>query len=524
LYDASTRSELQGVHRVDKTEAAPSRPPPPPPADSGGQAIPALVAALAAAQRAGDLARQGWLLAHLGALATAAGDRAAARRRLSKALSVYERLGDDAGQVSALNSLGALCCLERRYASALVHLERALRLARVPGSASGSGGDGGGGRDTRSPEARARRMVLAHTGLAYRGIGRYREALACCREALALVPPDDWQERFGLQASLGSLYRRMGSYRRAAEHLVGAARAPASGGLGLSLVVPEAELASILLDEGRGREARRMLSQARARASSPAAPHRVNPSLLYPMIALPASTGDLEGAMHVLSGRLEDTLVAEELEGLAPFYSCLADLYLGRGNLDAAESCVHRGLAEARRHRDLFDQALLLRKAGNVAERRGDLAAARRLLQRALSLHQRIGDRRGVAGDALHLARVLERAGQREPARAARELCLSMARDEFPRLVAQACLDAALDARRADRLDPALASCRRGLDAIRGRELPVEAAALARLLEDLATRSGQPDLAARAHRESQRALRRLTPAARARVDRQVAAG
>jgi tetratricopeptide (TPR) repeat protein len=96
-------------------------------------------AAVAAAERAGDLRGAGHARYHLGYALALAGEGAAAERHLHNALDAFAAAGDRLGQGLALHGLAALLQEQGRYAEALPVAREALRLRAEHGTPVAAG-------------------------------------------------------------------------------------------------------------------------------------------------------------------------------------------------------------------------------------------------------------------------------------------------------------------------------------------------------------------------------------------------
>jgi DNA-binding SARP family transcriptional activator/tetratricopeptide (TPR) repeat protein len=161
--------------------------------------------ALAAAQRAEDLAGQARCHLNLGSARARLGSGQAARAHLVQALDLCEQTADGLGQARVHLVLAVAAGTAGRHSEALYHAGRALKLHRGAGSAAG--------------EAAALRM----TGWNYARTGDQRQALASCEEALRLHR--ELGDRHGeamawdcigyTQHQLGHYHQAVGSYRTA---------------------------------------------------------------------------------------------------------------------------------------------------------------------------------------------------------------------------------------------------------------------------------------------------------------------
>ncbi|GAA1394402.1 BTAD domain-containing putative transcriptional regulator [Catellatospora coxensis] len=155
-------------------------------------------AALAAAERIGDLPAQALAGRMLARALMRLGDHDAAEHHVQQALKLYEQIGDLDGLALTLRHLTEHCTARGRLTEALAHSVEALRVSRLIGSGYA--------------EARA----LNTKGYLHALNGDYRQAVADCTQALA------WQrrmaDRVGQAATLDSLgfaHHRLGDLAQA---------------------------------------------------------------------------------------------------------------------------------------------------------------------------------------------------------------------------------------------------------------------------------------------------------------------
>ena len=157
-------------------------------------------AALAAAEKADDLAAQAMVNRLIARAASRLGDHGTAEIRLQHALALYESLGDRDGLAQTLHNYTEHCFLLGRRDEALEHAREALRLHRLAGNRPG--------------ECRSLNAV----GYLYAVSGDYPNAIAHCTEAL--VQQRQLDDRNGQAAtldSLGVVYHQLGDHSRAVD-------------------------------------------------------------------------------------------------------------------------------------------------------------------------------------------------------------------------------------------------------------------------------------------------------------------
>jgi DNA-binding SARP family transcriptional activator/Tfp pilus assembly protein PilF len=155
-------------------------------------------AALAAARRLADRARQAWAHRQLGRALTGLARWDGAFAAFQQALALSGAAGDDVERAHAHLDLGMMWERQGRPAEALDHTEQAFALFRTSGYRWGE------------------TDALNNLGWHYATAGRYRLALSCCERALELNREvgHTYGEALTLD-SLGYIHHRLGRYRQA---------------------------------------------------------------------------------------------------------------------------------------------------------------------------------------------------------------------------------------------------------------------------------------------------------------------
>ncbi len=201
--------------------------------------------------------------------------------------------------------------------------------------------------------------------------------------------------------------------------------------------------------------------------------------------------------------------------GVAATLSALGRVDLARGDHDAAAARFERALVAAGGVPQPEPTAEALGGLAAVALAAGDGAAAIVHLQRALALPLADpGRARAVLLHDLGVARGM--AGEAGPAEASLRAALSMHEklDDRPGIAA-ACYALAVFLADAGRFEPALPLAQRALQLDRAAELPVNVAQDLTLLARLAAATGQPELSSRYRQRADLAWRALGIAGRA---------
>lgn len=185
--------------------------------------------ALETAGKVNDRWFEAYVLNQLGTLLAATGDRAGARKRFEESYQIRHEFGDPEGMAVALNGLGDLALREGDHAQALRIFEESRRLYRDL--------DDVGGRAT----------TLRGLGEACTGLGRYGEAAAHLRQALADVASIRFAGALpSLAEAVAGLLSATGNGARAAGIRGRAGREPAEGAAIESLVAElDAALAAV---------------------------------------------------------------------------------------------------------------------------------------------------------------------------------------------------------------------------------------------------------------------------------------
>ncbi|HEY1914661.1 MAG TPA: tetratricopeptide repeat protein, partial [Streptosporangiaceae bacterium] len=124
---------------------------------------------LAAAQRRGDQAGQGWAELHIGDALTHLGRISEAPPHLEAARRLFARSGDHAGRGNALCIMAVVHSEHRRFAPGLDHGRQSLAAYRQAGHLSGQA------------------MALRVISWSLTELGQHEEALTCCRQGLEIT-------------------------------------------------------------------------------------------------------------------------------------------------------------------------------------------------------------------------------------------------------------------------------------------------------------------------------------------------
>jgi DNA-binding SARP family transcriptional activator/Tfp pilus assembly protein PilF len=162
--------------------------------------------ALRSARRAGDLRGEADARAGLGKLLATRGAYPEAHAHLDTARALLSRLGDTARESNIELSIAITFGLERRFAEAMDHVQRAAELCPA------------------SDRHRQVRILNAH-GWFQANLGQNEQALALCEQALDLACAlGDTSSEAATLDSLGYIHQRLGRYRESADQLQRAAK------------------------------------------------------------------------------------------------------------------------------------------------------------------------------------------------------------------------------------------------------------------------------------------------------------
>jgi tetratricopeptide (TPR) repeat protein len=164
-------------------------------------------------------------------------------------------------------------------------------------------------------------------------------------------------------------------------------------------------------------EARRQAERSLAlRSALNDRPGRADALNLLGHIAMKA--GDLAAAQSRFDDALQLLAVDDHIRRGIIMHN-VADLAARRGDAEAARRLYRESLAHLRSAGDPRDEARLLGDLGALAHERGpDPLEARRLYQESLTLYRELGDRHGIAVMLNNLGELAEMDGDRETAAA----------------------------------------------------------------------------------------------------------
>jgi len=238
--------------------------------DSGDYAAAIRDATAAAAIHAarGDVRSRASSVNQAGLAQTYSGDYPAARASLELALRLATSAGDAEGQVEELLNLASVDYFTGRYGDAAAHYAAAGRIIDAHGSEAWT--------------ARRRRILLANQATLDQRLGRYDQALAAYRRALAGAADIRPGEHAQMLVNLGVVYRRLGDPYQALTAYDQALKLFASDRLlDGELGVLKNRGIVLALDLGRLEEARATFADALSRATAAGSQREALQARLY---------------------------------------------------------------------------------------------------------------------------------------------------------------------------------------------------------------------------------------------------
>jgi tetratricopeptide (TPR) repeat protein len=336
----------------------------------------------------GETGRMGALLDEAEALAEAIGDQ----RRLSRALT-YK-----VAQFGLAGDFGA----------AILAGRRALAIGEA------------------QADVAIQVVANGYLGRVYVSRGECREAVRHCEAALALIPEDLVQERFGDDAIQGSWVRdtlaralgALGRYAEAFGRLREAVQISEEAGHVYSLLYPLLGLGTLTLDQGDFAGAVAPLERGLELCRTREVPW-----------LLPRFAGALGAAYHGTGRRAEGVALMEDAaRGLVGRIvsmvawpgrvGALGGAYLLDGRLADATRIAQDGLAAARQRGERGVEGQILRLLGDIAAHpdRVEVGTAEAHYRQALALAEELGLRPLLAHCHFGLGKLNQRAGKREQA------------------------------------------------------------------------------------------------------------
>ncbi len=336
--------------------------------------------ALALFQRSGSASGEAKTRHALATVLARLGDTDGARQELESAIPRWQAAGLVAEEIDSRTTLGLMHKRLGRPDDALTQYRMAMPIAE-------------GAEDGK------RLARLWHNqGAALKDLDRLTEAAHAYEHALALrITASDTRGEASTRSNLGTLYERMGDYRRAAEQLDQALRLLEAAG-SRRLEAPLNNLGTVYNSLGQ---------PARAR--------------LY-----------FERALALAAAREDQPAEARTLNNIG--WSLLHE-----GENDQAIATFHRALRLLEAHGDQEGQAATLTNLARTHAVSGDPRTARTLLERALQLRRQLDDRLGEAATLSNLAEALRASDDPDGAWAAAERARLLAHQaDDPRTLAWA--------------------------------------------------------------------------------------
>jgi DNA-binding SARP family transcriptional activator/tetratricopeptide (TPR) repeat protein len=294
--------------------------------------------ALGAAQALGDVALTAMTHNYLASAYALLGQWWVAVDHLEQALGGRRALADRSGELVTLVNLVGAYCQRGPYQRAIEYGERALTLAAT--------------LDIQSAR------VMTHVGNALRLLGRYDEAVAVQRHAIALTRNTDTFDSGRSLSELGIIRQQLGQHRLAVDHLTRSVALKRQASFHTGACETMSFLGVSLVAVGRAEEGMARLREALAEARRTGERVTVIHCLTNLAGAL-CSTGDLAAAEALYTEAVEVAEGSRDRYGLA------------RGHAGIARACEAADPDRARRHLRL---ALVLFEELGTPERH-DVAA-----------------------------------------------------------------------------------------------------------------------------------------------------
>ena len=331
------------------------------------------------AESAGDLRVAANAVSELAGVSEAREEIAAARTQYARAIELRGRIGDSRGLAADYNNIASLSRTAGDPDNARRQLEAALALNR---------------RDGRAAAAATNLVNLAALAASVGAFARadqdYREALAAWRAS------GDSAEAASALSGLGELSLRRGDYPAAAESFTAAAEILDRTGPIADAMAIRQRLASALAAQGLLQQAIDELRRGEPAAPMAAPEIRGSQALARADLAMQLNRHAEAEASYTSAATLYDR--AGVPDGAAAARHGLGMLYLVQGNPARATALLTAALQTQTAARDGRSAALTRLALGSVAAEAGDIALARRHLERAGAELDRLGD--PVAGAA----------------------------------------------------------------------------------------------------------------------------
>jgi LuxR family maltose regulon positive regulatory protein len=350
-------------------------------------------------------------LVHRAKIASSRGDQAQAIALCDRAECAFTLAGDEGEAASAMALEGYALCFQGKYRQAIARCREALE--RVNGET----------------ERQKRTLALAQKNIGYSQLrlGRLAEGREALRQAQRLYQELGKLHDVGLAYhDLGLSYDLAGNLGKAVEHYQAALQQwQKLGSLG-----PWADtlngLGVVYHLQGRYREARQALKQALAKAQQ-IGYLRVEALAWASLGDLYRDLGQYHEAQEAYAQALDGAKRADE--GFVVTYALAGqgDVARRQGELDRAAELLGEAMKHAAAHHSAYEVGLCHEPLGVLAGEKGDLEAARDHLGQAIERFEAGGFRRDLARANLHRAQVAYAGGEQAGALADLEQALSLA-------------------------------------------------------------------------------------------------
>ncbi|MBK9973869.1 MAG: tetratricopeptide repeat protein [Planctomycetes bacterium] len=298
--------------------------------------------------------------------------------------------------------------------------------------------------------------VLASLGIVLLQSGRTTLADEPMRRALALIPPDSHTSlRASILNSLGSQQKAIGDRESAKQSYLEALELRKAIGTEVGVAATLGNMATLLCAQGQYEESESLARQALEVCRR--IKHEAQEGSTLPILAwlleirgryeeaaaisraallIQRKTGNRRGESSSLSSlgtclflknpaeaetafnrALEIQIEAEELSMASSTLNNLGNLLAHHGRFDEAVAHVTRGLEYARSENAQSSEGILLGTLGMIDQKRGRPESAVRLLEQALGIHHKAGNRRFIGLHSCDLAAYLVELADLERAR-----------------------------------------------------------------------------------------------------------
>jgi tetratricopeptide (TPR) repeat protein len=339
---------------------------------------------------------------------------------MREAEALATALDDSHRLAQVLSFLSLHCCTGGEYEQALVVTQRALELAMAGGAVV--------------QQAQANRFLAR----AYYHQGNYRQAIDCCKQAMAALDGMSPYERFGAEflpavnscTWLARCHAELGTFAEGRVFGEEGLRIAEAAAHPASLVVASNGLGLLVLLQGNLSRALPLLERA-VSICQDSGFLGLSTLQAEPLGAAYTLSGRLADAVPLLTQTLEQLTALERVDFQARCYLSLGEAHMLAGHLDDAHTLAERALTHARTYKEHGNETYALRLLGEIAAHREppDAAQAEAHYRQALALAEELGMRPLQAHCHRDLGTLYAATGQREQARAELLAALALYRE-----------------------------------------------------------------------------------------------